>query len=327
MDIDPHHIELIGRFAGAGFALGLGGVGAAIGMGMAAGSADEGIMRQPQAQSSMLRTMLIGQAVGGSPSIFALVVGLLILFVPAMDLEHVGGNFIAMLAGAGLAIGFGCFGSGVGCGYPAAAACEGLARNPSRSSKVTSVMVIGQAVAQSPAIFATVIALILLFFYQHPGTDWAMMGICVGAGIAIGAGALGPGWGSGMTAGGAMSGIGHWPRSHGVTLRTMLVGQGVCETPAIFGMLVAFIMLFAMQNLQNDVVGFAKAVGAGIAVGFGGIGPGIGSGIAGKSGAEATAIRPRLDTLVLRTMLIGQAVSQSTAIYALIIALVLLYVI
>ena len=73
---------MLGRYVGAGFALGLGGIGAAIGMGMSAGQAGAAMMRQPERHGYLLRTMLIGQAVGGSPSIFALVVGLLILFLP-----------------------------------------------------------------------------------------------------------------------------------------------------------------------------------------------------------------------------------------------------
>ena len=325
MEIEPQDLALIGRMIGAGLALGLGGIGAAIGMGNAAGQADEGIMRQPEKQGLLLRTMLIGQAVGGSPSIFALVVGLLILFLNVADAETIGGNFLTVMIGAGLAVGFGCMGSGVGCGWPAGSACDGVARNPRRATKLTSAMIIGQAVAQSPAIFATVISLMLLFFFATPGTEWARMGICLGAGFSIGAGALGPGIGSGRTAGGAVEGVSRWPGSHGITLRTMLVGQGVCETPAIFGLLVAFIMMYAMRDLENTLLGFSKALAAGIAVGFGGVGPGIGSGLAGGSGCTSTAARPRLDALILRTMLIGQAVSQSTAIYALIIALVILY--
>ena len=68
-------------------------------------------------------------------------------------------------------------------------------------------------------------------------------------------------------------------------------------------------------------------MGAAVAVGFGGIGPGIGCGIVGQTSCRATAEKPQNDALMLRTMLIGQAVSQSTAIYALIVALVLLFVV
>ena len=327
MDLDPHIIELIGRYLGAGLALGFGGIGAAVGMGLAAGNADEGIMRQPETQSQMVRTMLIGQAVGGSPSIFALVIGLMILFVPSASLSGTETTMVAGLIAAGIAIGLGCFGSGLGCGWPAAAGCSGVARNPRHASRITQAMIIGQAVAQSPSIFAAVIALVLLFVNFAPGAaEWAIVGIAIGAGIAMGAGGLGPGLGSGVTAGGAISGLSLWPQTYGTTVRTMLIGQAVAQTPAIFGLLIAFIMMFAMQDIGDGIIGFARAVAAGVAVGFGGIGPGIGSGIAAERGCSASAARPRIEALVLRTMLIGQAVSQSTAIYSLIIALIILYV-
>jgi len=306
LEISAESWELIGRYFGAAIALGLGGIGASVGMGIAAGKANEGIMRQPTRQGYMLRTMLIGQAVGGSPSIFALVIGLLILLVPGVGPGAQGGKLVAALIGAGLSIGFGSFGSGIGCGWPGGAACDGVARNPRQVTPVTSSMIIGQAVTQSPSIFA--------------------VGIAIGAGLAVGIGGLVPGIGSGWAAGGALNGMGRWPGSRAVTLRVMLVGQAVCQTPAIFGMLVAFMMMFALRDLEGNVVGFAKTMGAGLSVGLGGIGPGLGSGLAGESGCQVTAARPGINAVVLRTMLVGQAVSQSTAIYSLVIALAILFV-
>jgi len=323
--ISPDVWDMIGRYGGAGLALGLGGIGAAMGMGAAAAQANEAIMRQPARQGYLLRTMLIGQAVGGSPSIFALVVGLLILFLPAPS-EESGILYASVLLGSGLSIGLGCFGSGLGCGWPAGAACDGVARNPDKTTVVTSSMIVGQAVAQSPSIFATMVALILLFVPPSAG-GIAGIGIAISAGLAMGIGALGPGLGSGVAARGAVQGLSNWPRSQAMVLRTMLIGQAVCQTPAIFGMLVAFIMLFTLGDLEVSVVGFAKVIAAGISVGIGGFGPALGCGMISDTSCVATATRPDHDALMLRTMLIGQAVSQSTAIYALIISLVILYVV
>lgn len=326
MNLEPTTWLMLGKFTGAGIALGLGGIGSSLGMGNAAGRANAAMMRQPGANRDILRTMLIGQAGGEGAAIFSLVVGLLILVISPPEPELVGGNYFACLVGAGIAIGFGAFGSGLGCGWPAGEACAGIARNPSRIGKLTQSMIIGQAVTDSPGIFSLVVALILVL-KSPAGTDLPTMGICIGAGLATGVSALGSGVGSGRTAGGALGGIGRWPLAYGVTLRTMLIGQAVCETPAIFGMLVAFIMIFAMGNITPGLVGFAMLIGAGISVGLGGIGPGIGSGLTASAGCEATAQRPLKAALIMRTMLIGQAVCQSTAIYGLIIALALLYVV
>lgn len=49
-------------------------------------------------------------------------------------------------------------------GYTAAKACEGISRNPESAGPVTRTMIIGQAITESVAIYALVIAIIILFF-------------------------------------------------------------------------------------------------------------------------------------------------------------------
>ncbi|WP_334290689.1 MULTISPECIES: ATP synthase F0 subunit C [Cellulosilyticum] len=68
-----------------------------------------------------------------------------------------------------------------------------------------------------------------------------------------------------------------------------------------------------------------SAIGAGLSM-IAGIGPGVGQGYAAGKAAEAVGNRPKLQATILRTMLLGQAVAQTTGIYALIIALLLLFV-
>lgn len=75
---------------------------------------------------------------------------------------------------------------------------------------------------------------------------------------------------------------------------------------------------------------FIKAgalIGAGICMGFGAIGPGIGEGFAAGKACEAIGRSPENAGLLTRTMLIGQAVSESTGIYSLVVALLMLFVV
>lgn len=67
-----------------------------------------------------------------------------------------------------------------------------------------------------------------------------------------------------------------------------------------------------------------SAVGAGLSM-IAGIGPGIGQGFAAGKGAEAVGRQPEVQGDIVRTMLLGCAVAESTGIYGLIIALVLLF--
>jgi F-type H+-transporting ATPase subunit c len=68
----------------------------------------------------------------------------------------------AMIA-AGLAIGIGGAGVGLGMGTAVGGACNAVGRNPGVQGKVMMTMMIGLAMAESVAIYALVIALVLLF--------------------------------------------------------------------------------------------------------------------------------------------------------------------
>ena len=64
--------------------------------------------------------------------------------------------------GAGLAIGIAAFGGSLGQGRAAAAALEGIARNPNASGKIFTPFILGLALIESLVIYALVIAFQLL---------------------------------------------------------------------------------------------------------------------------------------------------------------------
>ncbi|HSB32537.1 MAG TPA: ATP synthase F0 subunit C [Candidatus Sulfobium mesophilum] len=69
---------------------------------------------------------------------------------------------VAALA-CGIAIGVAAFGASIGQGMGLKGATEGIARNPGASGKITTTLIIGLAMIESLAIYALVVALILLF--------------------------------------------------------------------------------------------------------------------------------------------------------------------
>lgn len=68
----------------------------------------------------------------------------------------------------------------------------------------------------------------------------------------------------------------------------------------------------------------ASAIGAGLAM-IAGIGPGIGQGYAAGRAAESVGRQPEASSDITRTMLLGCAVAESTGIYGLVVALILLF--
>lgn len=84
-------------------------------------------------------------------------------------------------------------------------------------------------------------------------------------------------------------------------------------------------MLFLAEYNQFFVDGMAL-LGAGIAM-IAGLGPGIGQGFAAGKAVEAVGRQPEAQGKITSTMLIGQAMAETTGLYALLIAIVLIFVI
>jgi len=73
-------------------------------------------------------------------------------------------------------------------------------------------------------------------------------------------------------------------------------------------------------------VNAAKMIAAGLAIGLGAIGPGIGVGILVSKGLEAIGRNPDALPVVQQNMILGIAFTEAIAIYALVIALILRFV-
>ena len=80
------------------------------------------------------------------------------------------------------------------------------------------------------------------------------------------------------------------------------------------------------MNISSEafVLG-CSAIGAGLAL-IAGIGPGVGQGYAAGQGAAAVGRNPGAKGDITSTMLLGQAVAETTGLYGLLIAIILLFV-
>jgi F-type H+-transporting ATPase subunit c len=313
MDFEVQTAIKIAAYTGGGIAMGFGAVGAAIGEGYTAARANLAISRNPAISGDIFKNMLVGQAIAESSSIFALVIAILLLFVDVPNPTHLKA---AAFFGAALCMGFGAIGSGIGSGYPGGEACYGISQQPAAGSQLTTNMLIGSAVCQTPAIFAMVVSLMLLFidFGNLPLTPtWAAF---VGAGLSMGLAAIGSGYGGGLAAGASCEGIARTPQS-----------MAVAQTPAIFGLLVSFILMFKSFPESSQLATPMALLSSGLCMGFGAIGPGIGNGMAAEGAVRWVSRNVEQSGALMRIMLVGQAVSQSTAIYAMVVSLVLIFVV
>lgn len=76
--------------------------------------------------------------------------------------------------------------------------------------------------------------------------------------------------------------------------------------------------------MERAIVLAASAIGAGLAL-IAGLGPGIGQGFAAGKAAEAVGRQPEAKGAIMQTMFVGCAVAESTGLYSLLIAFILLF--
>ncbi len=77
-------------------------------------------------------------------------------------------------------------------------------------------------------------------------------------------------------------------------------------------------------SMAQAVVEAAKYIGAGVAMGIGAIGPALGEGNIGGRAMEAMARQPEMAGTITTRMLLSQAVTESTGLYSLLIAFMIL---
>jgi F-type H+-transporting ATPase subunit c len=92
----------------------------------------------------------------------------MLLSSTALAADKVGSNDMDVKAwamlGAGLAIGLGVLGGAIGQGRAAAAALEGISRNPGAAARIQTPMILGLALIESLVLVSFVIAFFLTNF-------------------------------------------------------------------------------------------------------------------------------------------------------------------
>jgi F-type H+-transporting ATPase subunit c len=79
-----------------------------------------------------------------------------------------------------------------------------------------------------------------------------------------------------------------------------------------------------MEN-GMELVAAARALGAGLCMGIGAIGPAIGEGNAVGKALEGMARQPEMTSTLRTNMILGCAITETTGIYSLVVALLLMF--
>lgn len=139
---------------GAALAIGLSGLGVTIGEALIGKESLDVLSKNPDLSKSLKSMTILGIALAESAAIYGLVVALLILFVDVSA-----GQAIA----AGLSIGLVGFAAGLCEWWIVKQALQSYLRNPAIEGEIKSNMILYVAMVESAAIYALVVALLILF--------------------------------------------------------------------------------------------------------------------------------------------------------------------
>ena len=78
--------------------------------------------------------------------------------------------------------------------------------------------------------------------------------------------------------------------------------------------------------METAIIKAVCAIGAGLCMGIGAIGPALGEGNAVGKALEGMARQPEMANTLRTNMILGCAITESTGIYSLVVALVLLFI-
>ena len=78
--------------------------------------------------------------------------------------------------------------------------------------------------------------------------------------------------------------------------------------------------------METAIIKAACAIGAGLCMGIGAIGPALGEGNAVGKALEGMARQPEMANTLRTNMILGCAITESTGISSLVVALVLLFI-
>lgn len=144
--------------------------------------------------------------------------------------------------------------------------------------------------------------------------------LVLGAGIAVGVAWLWVSIGEGIVAQKSLECMGKNPDMKGYFLVLTILWIALVESAAIYGLIIAF----QIMGLDPAAISAWKPIAAGIAVGFAGLGAGIGEGLLVAGAMDATLRNPALKSTYMTYMILFLALVESAAIYGLIIAFQLL---
>jgi len=305
------------------FIIAVNSVAVGIGEGIANSAAIDAINRQPKARADIANAAILGMALIETAAIISLTISILILFGSTAVEKTV--YFGLAELGIALAICLSGFVTGLASSLPARTACMAIARQPFSAKKIVRFMLITQSLIQTPIIFSFIIAMFIRNQAASATTISDSLRL-LASGLSIGLGSIGPVIGLALFGQTACASLGINRKSNNQIFSFTFLSEAIIETPIIFALLISLMLIFTTgTSTDNPIQGIAYLAAA-LCIGLGTIGPGISSGRTASAACRQIALHPEHYSLLSRVSMFGQGLIDTSAIYALVVSVMLILI-
>ncbi len=273
--------------------------------------------RQPHAHPIITRASILAMALIETTAIMGIFIAILLL-----RSERIALSIYADISVIGIAIAICISGLVLGLvsAWPAQAACLSIARQPESSQHIIGFMIMMQALIQTPMISSLIITL----FIHNQSPNITSLGEAlrlIASGLCVGLGSVGPAIGLAHFAHAACQGIGYGKEMYSKLISFALISEAIIETPIIFALTVAITLLYQTAPTSLEGIIF---LAAGFCAGIGTLGSGIASGKTAASACKQIVLNPKEHTSLARASLFAQGMIDTCAIYAILVAYMLI---
>lgn len=298
--------------------VGLNSVAVGIGEGLATLGTIRAMDIQPEAKSEIQNCAIMGMALIETSAILGVAMASILLFgtsaesrTPYFGLAEIG--IAAAICLPGIIV-------GIVSAFPAQTACLAIARQPFSHTLIMRFMLVTQSIIQTPIIFGFLIAM----FIKAQAPFAASLGESlrlIASGLCIGIGSIGPALGLAHFAKTACASMGINRHAQGKLVPFTFISQAIVETPIIFSLVVALIIM--TSSAANDFQGITF-IAAALSIGIGTFGAGISSGRTAAAACHQIAINPREYSMLSKVSMIAQGIIDTSAIYAFVVSFILI---
>lgn len=216
-------------------------------------------------------------------------------------------------------------GVGIGQGLTSSAAIESINRQPAARNDITKTAILALALIETAAVMGTFTSFLLLLQARHNNASFYGSIAELGIAFAICCSGFVLGLVSSLPARAACLTVARQPFFTAQIIRFMMISLTLLQTPIIFGLIIALFIQGQtpyIASLRDSL----RLIASGACIGLGSIGPAIGLSLFARTACQSLGVNRYAYRQIFAFTLVSQAIIETPIIFALIIAISLLWI-